>query len=142
MKETKMSFYQKGNSEIAGIGALIIFGLVAAGILWLFGFNFGMTNEGVVKYDDCRQVITIKSDSWQRYFHSFTCNTYKTKSGVVMSGECVSIKNDSSLFSSSHTCATAYVYEIEPPTNCKNNVKDGIAYPYLGYDDMCYTTPQ
>jgi len=141
MKAKKSNFYQRGESEIGGIVSLIVLGLIIAGVLWIFGFNFGMKNEGIVDYSDCREIITLKSDSWQTYFHSFTCNTRKTQSGAIMGGECVSIKNDGSLFCSSHTCATAYIYKIES-THCKDTIKDGVAYPYLGYDDMCYTTPQ
>lgn len=139
MKTIKNNFYQRGGGETQSIIALLILGLIIAGILWIFGFNFGVVNEGVVTYDDCRQIITIKSDSLQRYFHSFTCNTYKTESGAVMGGVCVSIKNDGW---GGHTCATAYVYEMESPTICKDVVKDRISYPYLGYDDQCHTTPQ
>lgn len=125
-----------------GLGALVVVVLVVLGVAWLFGFNFGITNDGTVTYSDCRQVITLKEGDWQTYFHSFTCDIRKTNSGAVMGGECVSVENDHSLFSSSHTCATAYVYEVNPSTACKDNTKDGISYPYLGYDDMCYTVPQ
>ena len=123
-----------------GLGALVIFGLFIAGLLWLFGFNFGITNEGTVTYSDCRQTITLQSGSWQTHFHSFTCSEEKTQSGVVMDGQCVATQNDG-LFGSG-TCATAYIYEIPAPTNCQGNSKDGVWYPYLGYDGQCYTTPQ
>jgi hypothetical protein len=140
MKTIRNNFYQRGVGEMVGIGSLIVFGLIIAGILWLFGFNFGMKNEGIVDYSDCRQTIYLESGSWRTYFHSFTCNTRKTQSGAVMDGECVSIKNDG-FFGNSHTCAIAYVYEIKS-TACEGNIKDGVEYPYLGYDDNCYTTPQ
>jgi hypothetical protein len=123
------------------IGSLFILYLIVIGILWLFRFNFGSTNEGVVKYDDCRQIITLKSDDWQANFHKFTCTTRKTQSGAVMGGECVRIENDG-FMGSSPTCAVAYVYEIPSSTVCKDNTKDGVSYPYLGYNDNCYTTPQ
>jgi len=136
---TKSILNQRGEE---GIGVLIVLGFIIAVVLWLFGFNFGAVNEGVIKYDDCREIITIKSDSWRKYFHKFTCTTRKTNSGVVMGGECASVKYDSSLFGGNNACATAYVYELDTPTSCKGNTKEGIAYPYLGYDDMCHTTPQ
>lgn len=126
----------------AGIGALLIIGLIVAGILWIFGFNFGITNEGTVMYSDCRQTITLQSGSWQTYFHSFTCSEEKTKSGVVMDGVCVATKNNGGLLGNGSTCETAYIYQLPLPTTCQNNIKNGVAYPYLGYNDMCYTTPQ
>lgn len=114
--------------------------LIIAGILWLFGFNFGITNEGTVTYSDCRQIINLNQGDWQTYFHNFTCDTLKTEKGVVYGGECVSVVNDHSLFSSSHSCAAAYIYNIKPTpeqTGCTDP-----AYPYLGYNDKCYSYPQ
>ncbi len=134
--------FKKGSTDLEGVGALLILGLVIVGILWFFGFNFGATNEGSVSYSDCRQVINLKSGSWQTYFHPFTCSVVKTQKGVVMSGECVAIKNSGGLFNSGNSCNTAWVYELPLPSNCKGNIKDGVSYPYLGYDDLCYTTPQ
>lgn len=99
--------------------------------------KFFWEREGMVKYDDCRQVITLAPDTWQRYFHTFTCSYLKTKSGKIMRGECVRIENDKSLLSSSHTCATAYVYEKKQEGSCTDP-----AHPYLTYDDMCSTVPQ
>lgn len=110
-------------------------------MLWLFGFNFGVTSEGTVKHDDCRQIISLKSGSWQTYIHNFTCETQKTQSGAIMGGLCVAIRN-SGFFGTGDKRETAYVYWLPLPTTCRGNVKGGVAYPYLGYDDMCYTTPQ
>jgi hypothetical protein len=132
---------KKENKVISFGTAIIVFILIA--IVWsiLSGiasfWKSSREQEGVVKYDDCRQIITIQDGSWQTYYHKFTCSYIKTKSGAIMSGECVRVENDSSLFSSSHTCSTAYVYEkkINNPCTVAPNI-------YLGYDDMCYTTPQ
>jgi hypothetical protein len=127
----------KNKDAWEGLGILVVIVLIGWGILSLFGVSFGVENEGTVKYDDCRQIITIQDHSWQTYIKQFTCNYIKTKSRLIMSGECVHINTDSSLFSSSHTCATAYVYEKKQEGNC--TVAPNL---YLGYDDMCYTTPQ
>jgi hypothetical protein len=54
-----------------GCLGILVLGFLLAGILWLFGFNFGVTSDGTVKYEDCRQIITLKSGSWQTYFHNF-----------------------------------------------------------------------
>lgn len=120
---------QRGDSEIGGIIILAIIGLILFGF---FGISFGIENEGTVKYDDCRQEITLNDGDWQTYTKKFTCTYKKTKSGAMMGGECVHIVNDSSLFSSSHTCATAYVYEKKQEDICTDPI-----YPYLTYDDKC-----
>ena len=128
------------NDTAQGLGGLVILAIVVLvgwGVLSLFGISFGVENEGTVSYGDCRQTITIQDHSWKTYLYQFTCNYAKTKSGKIMSGECVHIINDSALFSSSHTCATAYVYEKNQSGGCTNAPN-----LYLGYDDMCYTTPQ
>ena len=137
MEKRNKSFYQKGNSDGEGFLYLFGFGLLVLFVSWLFGFNFHNTSEGTVKYDDCRQVIQLQPNDWHTYFGTFTGITEKTKAGKVMSGEFVRIKNDNSFLGSSHTCATAYVYEKKQEGNCTDPV-----YPYLGYDDQCYTTPQ
>ncbi len=132
--------YKSGASDLAGVLILAIAGLVIWGMLSLFGISFGVENEGIVQYDDCRQVITIRNDSWQKYFKQFTCTYRKTKSGAIMNGWCVHTENDGFLFGSGHTCATAYVYEYKQQTDkggCTNP-----KYPYLGYDDNCFASPQ
>lgn len=129
--------FLKGSSDAETTVAFGIVALFVIGILWLFGFNFWMTNEGTVKYDDCRQVINLNEGDWQTYFHKFTCNTFKTKSGITMSGECVSIETNSSLFSSGSSCVKAYVYEEKQGGDCNNP-----SYPYLWYDDQCHSIPQ
>jgi len=64
------------------------------------------------------------------------------KSGKIMSGVCVHTDTEKTLLSSSGVCATAYVYEKTPDASCQGNINDGVKYPYLGYDDQCYSTPQ
>ncbi|MBU6415420.1 hypothetical protein KGQ34_04260 [Patescibacteria group bacterium] len=119
------------------VGILIMISFVFWGIHGLLGWG---EREGVVKYDDCREVVTLTPDTWQKLYHTFSC-TYsrKTKSGRSMGGgECVRIENDSSLFSTSHTCATAYVYEKDP----SGGVCTDPTHPYLTYDDTCSADPQ
>ncbi len=123
-------------SDTYGIFALIVIGLIGWGIASLFGVSFGITNEGVVKYDDCRTTVTLQSDSWEKYFKKFTCTYDKTQSGKIISGVCVHTDNDSSLLATSSTCSTAYIYELkQDPTICTDP-----KYPYLRYDDKCWTT--
>lgn len=123
----------KGEGGLEGLIYLGILFLVGWGIGSIFGVSFGVENEGTVTYDDCRQTITIKDKSWKTYVNQFTCSYQKTESGKIMSGECVHIVNDRSLFSSSHTCATAYVYEKKSEIKCSKD------YSYLGYDGKCYS---
>lgn len=121
----------EGSSLTIGIFTLVV--LAIFGVLWFFGFNFGAESEGVVDYEDCRQKITIKDNDWHRYFGKFVCDTFKSDSGKLMGGECVRIINDSSLFSSSHTCATVYIYDKNPELICPDTVNG-----YLGKDDKCH----
>ncbi len=137
MKKTNDNFYRKGEGEILGILVFVFIGLAIWGGIGFARAFLGGESEGIVKYGDCRQIITIQEDSWEKYFKQFACTYRKTKSGETMGGECVHTDNDSSLFSSSHTCATAYVYEKKQADVC--TVAPNL---YLGYDDMCYTTKQ
>jgi hypothetical protein len=119
---------------------LVFLALFIVGGLWLFGFNFGQYEEGTVDYSDCQQIIMVKNSDWhQIFFHKWICNPIKTQSGAIMGGECARIEKDHSY--PTPLCARAYVYEMEA-VGCTGNTKDGVAYPYLGYDDKCYTTPQ
>lgn len=132
----------RGGGEIEGFGVLFIFVLIVAGVLWIFGFNYHGTSEGIVKYDDCREIIQLEPTNWHTYFGTFTGYTKKSASGKIMGGEFVRVINDRSFFfGNSHTCARAYIYEKKSEA-CADSTKNGIPYPYLGYDDMCYTIPQ
>ena len=121
------------DSVVWGWGCLIAIGLIVWGITALIGGE----SEGYVKYDDCRQTITLASNNWQKYYEKFTCTYQKTQSGKIMSGECVHIDNAGTLFSASNACVTAYVYEKTQDKVCTNS-----SNPYLGYNDMCYSQPQ
>lgn len=134
--------YGKSKREI-NFSELLVALVILGGIYWsvvgatrLWGSFFG-EREGIIKYDDCRAIVTLQPDTLQKYYRTFTCGYNRTKSGKIMSGECVRIVNDKSFFSSSHTCATAYVYEKEQEGNCTDPAR-----PYLTYDDMCSTVPQ
>lgn len=127
----KNNFYQKGEGEIAGIIVLVIIGLAVWGFLSLFGFSFGVEREGAVKYDDCREIITLKEGDWKTYTNKFTCAYAKTGKGLIYGGECAHIETENGI------CTTAYVYEKKPANVCTQAPN-----LYLGYDDMCYTTKQ
>jgi hypothetical protein len=139
MEKAKHNFYQRGDGEAGGIIAIAFIALIVWGVYSSFGWG---EREGVVKYDDCRSVVMLSSDTWQKFYKTFTCTYAKTQSGKVMSGECVHIDTAGTAFSASSACETAYVYEKAQDSACKGNTKDGVPYPYLGYDDKCYTTPQ
>jgi hypothetical protein len=113
----------------SGWGFLIILVLIGWGITsWIGG-----EREGVVKYDDCRETITLKPDNFQKYYMKFTCNYTKSNSGKIMSGECVHIDTNDSFFSVGSSCVRAYVYQKEPEIKCSDT-----ANGYLGNDDKCY----
>jgi len=132
LKKTERNFYQRGEGE-AGCLAIIV--LAVCGLAWAASGIFFGEREGSVKFDDCREVIRLQPDTLQKFYKTFTCSSSKTKSGGIISEQCVHIDNDSTLFSSSHSCATAYVY-TRHDEGCTN-----LKYPYLHYDDKCYSEP-
>lgn len=99
----------------------VICGLVLGGLMTIFGGE----SEGTVKYDDCRQTITIKQNSWDTLFKKFICSDFKSNSGKLISGTCVHIDTESG------SCKTVYIYTKEPDINCGNNSTPDV-------DDKCY----
>jgi hypothetical protein len=83
--------------------------------------------EGVVKYEDCREIVTTKPDAFDTLFHQFTCSTQKTLSGKVMRGTCVRVET-----TSDGKCLAAYVYQKATEGRCP------VAQPFFGADDKCY----
>lgn len=79
--------------------------------------------SGIVKYDDCREKITLSPTEDKT--GTYVCDDLKTKSGKSMGGECVKIKFDGG------QCQTAYVYKKPAEATCGSN-------SYLGSDDLCY----
>lgn len=90
----------------------------------------GCEQEGMVKYDDCREVISVKAGDLQTYYKKFICQYTRRASGKIVAGTCVHVST--SFFSGK--CETAYVYTFlqEPDSGCTKQ------YPYLGNDGMCY----
>lgn len=105
---------------------VVIFFLIIWGIM---GAIFGGESEGIVKYDDCRQVITIEQNDWQNNFRKFICNTVKSKSGKVIFGTCVHIDTEAGV------CKTAYIYSKAPVIKCKG---DNV---YPDSNDNCVCNP-
>ena len=90
----------------------------------------GCEQEGVVKYDDCREIIYVKAGDFQTYYKRFICQYTRRASGKIIAGTCVHVSTG--FFS--NNCGTAYVYTFakEPDSGCTKE------YPYLGNDGMCY----
>lgn len=91
----------------------IIFWLV---MLCLFGWGLfryydGGEMEGIAKYDDCREIIFLKSNNYQKYYMNFTCNYRRSNTGEIMGGECVHIDTNNGFFSSGNSCVKALIYE-------------------------------
>jgi hypothetical protein len=121
------------SSGEGGLVTIVVIGLILWGISALF---FG-EREGTVNVSDCRETISLQPDTFQKYYKTFTCTTQKTKSGLLMRGVCIHVDTDGSIFSSSHSCAVAYVYEKKQEGHCTDP-----KFPYLGEDDKCYSWPQ
>ncbi len=121
---------QKGEKVGTAFGGLLFIILVTSGIKG--GYNtFWGEQEGLVKTDDCRRMVTVKEDSPETWFKKFTCTYRKTQKGIVMSGTCVAIDTEGA------ACQTAYMYEKKVSNGGCNDPK----HPYLGEDDLCYPTP-
>lgn len=117
---------QRGNSTGETIWGILVFGLIIWGVFALIGhFTRSTESEGTVKYDDCKQIITTKQGSSDTYGKNFTCNTYKSKSGRLISGICVHIDTENG------ACTKAFVYEKKSEFNCGDNSAPN-------YDDSVY----
>jgi len=99
------------------------------GVFFIFVVS-GCEQEGVVKYDDCRETIFVKAGDLQTYYKKFICQYTRRASGKIIAGTCV---HASTGFFTGN-CQTAYVYTFvkEPDMGCTKQ------YPYLGNDGMCY----
>jgi len=122
---SKRKLHQKGESELAGFFLLLV---VCYGLYWWWSSEHGEL-DGIVKYDDCREIIYLKENSFQAKTKSFTCSLMRTEKGLVMSGECVHID----YAGEGKVCKTAYVYQKKQASVCKNP-----KFPVLGQDDQCY----
>ena len=119
--------YQRGDSDLVGLIILACIGL----FVWWWVSN--TEREGYVKHDDCRETVILSPNSLQKYIYTFTCSSYRTKSGKVINGECVRVEYEGFLFSSSKACSVAYVYEMTPACSDPK-------YPYMGKDERCYAS--
>lgn len=106
------------------VASLFAIGIIGYGLYSIFG---GGEREGTFKIDDCREVVQLSSDNFQRYYKDFTCVIQKSKSGRIISGECAHIDM------SGNVCKTAFVYDKKASGVC-NDPK----FPHLHYDDLCY----
>ena len=85
--------------------AIIILVIIVYLILLLTGFNFGKTEYGQTKIDDCRKEIRLQSDDWRRYFGKYICGYQESKYDFY----CVKIKKEGSFWGRSG-CDTMYYY--------------------------------
>ncbi len=123
---------QEIKESVIGIVGSIFAIVIVVGILnWLLSSNiiyiFGGEKEGIIKFDDCREIIRLKDNPYQKFYKSFTCDYVKTATGKIMSGTCVHVKTSWL----SGKCEQAYIYDKEPEIKCLEN-------GYLGYDGRCY----
>lgn len=85
--------------------------LIAIMFLALFILGCGH-EEGTVRYEDCREIIYLEKNSWQLYLHSFVCTYNRNIKGEIISGTCVRVEMDDSIFSHSGICKKAYIYYL------------------------------
>jgi hypothetical protein len=92
-----------------------------AGILFVLLLAGCGADEGTVKYDDCRTIITLPTDNLQKYYKTFTCEYVRRASGKIISATCVHVDLNTGLFSGSGKCETAYIYtseQTQPDRGC------------------------
>jgi len=97
--------------------AVIKFGFFLAIIVGLgYGLSqlIGGEREGVVKIDDCREVVQLPDNPYQKYYSRFTCEYEKTTDGRIKSGTCVHASTN--FFTGS--CSKASVYKKTPLVKC------------------------
>lgn len=115
-KELK-SFRLKSEEQKSLWGSVAVLVLLAMVGIWVYNnyianyiaakdwrFILGGTREGVVKYDNCLEVVQLKPDTNQRYYHKFTCQ-YGTGDDYSMT--CVRVQTN--LFTG--VCTKAFVYK-------------------------------
>src|SRR5579863_5118489 len=81
--------------------------LLAVGYGLITGFHsmFWGEETGDVKYEDCRDKITVEESSGSTLFKKFTCTYVKTQSGKILRGTCVHVETEGPV------CQTALIYE-------------------------------
>jgi hypothetical protein len=77
----------------------------------------GGEREGIVKYDDCREIVRLKDNPTKKYYETFTCTYERTVHGKILAGQCARV--DLPLFRNG--CDTAYVYEKQSEISCGPN---------------------
>lgn len=122
-----MSAHESGEADFIAIVILAIIGLAAYGGYALFKKELGSEVEGVVRYDDCRQTIQLKSRDDAPFGRQFVCNTQTTLSGVRMTATCASVET-----TPDGKCERVYVFGKSAAVTCPS------ASPWLGYDDKCH----
>src|SRR5437899_2227211 len=118
-----MTFRNKIADALRAISVIAGFAIL---IIPFATFIAGHEREGTVKYDDCREVVTIDHKSWHRYLNDFTCAYQRTINGKVMAGECVHVETT---FLGAG-CRIAYVYQKQPQLKCP-------PHSTLTVDDKC-----
>ena len=123
-----MPAHERGEGEIAVLVILGILGLAVWGgvSLWRDWTADSTEQSGTVKYEDCREVLTVEVAEARKLRKRFTCESRRTFTGILMTGHCVYVET------SGPVCTKAYVYDQHPAVNCQPTT------PWLSYDDKCY----
>src|SRR6266446_3385741 len=125
-----MAASERGEGEGAGLIVLAILGLAVWGGIALYHEVGGGWEEqaGQAKFEDCREIFTIKLDAAKKLGKSFTCASQRTWKGTLMGGKCAHVETSNGL------CTKAFVYDQNPAVTCPEKT------PWLSYDDLCYAT--
>src|ERR1700722_12238120 len=90
-----------------------LLGIAYAIISGVGGYFWG-EESGEIKYNDCRNSISLEDGSGSTLFKRFTCTYVKSQSGKILRGTCVHVETEGAV------CQTAYIYEKKPEIHCKD----------------------
>lgn len=77
------------DSSKEAVVSLILLLIAIAGIVTLFGFNWGKTYTGIVDTTDCRATVTLNQGDSAILWHKFYCSDrYCTAISTTENGQC------------------------------------------------------
>lgn len=99
----------------------IVFQALIVSLLLLIGCGRAASNlqrEGVVKFNDCREIIKLEDNAPEKDYMMFTCDYIKSKTGKIMAGNCVHIETSKD----DKECTKAYTYFAKPELKCEKGL--------------------
>ncbi len=77
-----------------------------------------LQREGIVKFNDCREIIKLEDNAPEKNYMTFTCDYIKSNTGKIMAGTCVHIETSND----GKECTKAYTYYAKPELKCEEGL--------------------